>query len=80
MSIVIAFHGSELSYPREKHFMPWHLIQIEFKLSDLAFIYKTRVHLAMTRHFTNTIKSEHSYEEYPNNRGKNMTSIGAFAT
>lgn len=52
--------------------MPWHLTQMVFKLSDLAFIDKIRVHLAMTRHFTNIIKGKYAYDKSPNNREKKL--------
>jgi hypothetical protein len=52
----------------------------EVKLSDLVFIDETGVNLAMTRHFARAKKGKRAYGKCPNNRGKNVTLIGAIAT
>ncbi len=49
----------------------------EVKLSDLVFIDETGVNLAMTRRYARAIKGERAYGKCPNNRGKNVTLIGA---
>jgi transposase len=52
----------------------------EIKLSDLVFIDETGVNIAMTRHFARATKGKRAYGKCPNNRGKNITLIGAIAT
>jgi transposase len=52
----------------------------EVKLSDLVFIDETGVNIAMTRHFARATKGKRAYGKCPNNRGKNVTLIGAIAT
>ena len=52
----------------------------EVKLSDLVFIDETGVNIAMTRHFARATKGKRAYGKCPNNRGKNITLIGAIAT
>lgn len=49
----------------------------EVKLSDLVFIDETGVNIAMTRHFARAIQGKRAYGKCPNNRGKNITLIGA---
>ncbi len=51
----------------------------EVKLSDLVFIDETGVNIAMTRHFARAVKGKRAYGKCPNNRGKNITLIGAIA-
>lgn len=53
----------------------------EVKLSDLVFIDETGVNIAMTRHFARATKGKRAVNgKCPNNRGKNVTLIGAIAT
>jgi hypothetical protein len=51
----------------------------EVKLSDLVFIDETGVNLAMTRRYARATKGKRAYGKCPNNRGKNVTLIGALA-
>ena len=52
----------------------------EVKLSDLVFIDETGVNIAMTRHFARATKGKRADGKCSNNRGKNITLIGANAT
>ena len=52
----------------------------EVKLSALVFIDETGVNLAMTRSYARAKKGLRAYHKCPNNRGKNVTLIGARAT
>lgn len=51
----------------------------EVKLSDLVLIDETGVNLAMTRHHARAKKGKRAYNCCPDNRGKNITLIGAIA-
>jgi transposase len=52
----------------------------EVKLSDLVFIDETGVNLAMTRRYARATKGKRAYGTCPQNRGTNITLIGALAT
>ncbi|WNN92181.1 transposase [Gloeocapsopsis dulcis] len=52
----------------------------EVRLKDLVFIDETGVNLAMTRRYGRAKKSKRAYSKSPDNRGTNVTMIGAIAT
>lgn len=52
----------------------------EVKRADLVFIDETGVNIAMSRHFARATQGKRADGKCPNNRGKNMTLIGANAT
>lgn len=53
---------------------------MEVKLDDLVFIDETGVNLAMTRVYGRSSKGTRAYGKRPEQRGKNVTMIGAVAT
>ncbi len=52
----------------------------EIRLQDLVFIDETKVNLAMTRRYGRAKKGKRAYSKSPDNRGNNITIIGAIAT
>ena len=51
----------------------------EVKLTGLIFIDESEVNIAMTRRYPRAKKAQRAYGECPDQRGKNVTMIGALA-
>ena len=74
------FHASEANSERVQKLRVqyWQTIG-EVRLEDLIFIDETGLNLAMTRHYARAIKGHRAYGSCPEQRGKNVTMIGAIA-
>ncbi|WP_250126840.1 transposase [Chroococcidiopsis sp. CCMEE 29] len=73
-------HANEAESERVKKLrsQDWTTIR-EVCLKDLVFIDETGVNLAMNRRYARAKKGKRAYSKCPDNRGNNVTMIGAIA-
>jgi transposase len=74
-------HANEASSERVQKLRSQYWTTIgEVRLKDLVFLDETGVNLAMTRRYGRAKKGKRAYSKCPDNRGNNVTMIGAIAT